>query len=147
LDIFFVKLFSDLIILLTKVADIDTRVSLDITDFEEGTMSGKKTFWVSYDLGLKGDYTGLYTFFDSVDAKECGDSIAFFQKDYGDDFLESLKKELGQYVTFSKTDRIYVIYLEKKTDKIKGKFLYGGRRRAPWEGFATKSTSVTDEDS
>jgi hypothetical protein len=110
-------------------------------------MSGKKIFWVSYDLGLKGDYTGLYTFLDSVEAKECGDSIAFFQKDFGDDFLESLKKELGKYVTFSKTDRVYVIYLENKTNKAKGKFLYGGRKRAPWEGFATKSTSVTDEDS
>ena len=110
-------------------------------------MSEKKIFWVSYDLGLKGDYTGLYTFLDSVEAQECGDSIAFFQKDFGDDFLESLKKELGKYVTFSKTDRIYVIYLENKTNKVKGKFLYGGRKRAPWEGFATKSTSVTDEDS
>lgn len=110
-------------------------------------MSVKKSFWMSYDLGLKGDYTGLYTFLDSLDAKECGDSIAFFQKDFGDKFIEALKKEIEKYVKISKTDRIYVIYSDSKTKKSKGKFLYGGRKRAPWEGYATKSTSVTDEDS
>lgn len=110
-------------------------------------MSGKKTFWISYDLGLKGDYTGLYTFLDSVQAKECGDSIAFFHKDYREDFINALKKDIEKYVTFSKTDRIYVIYLDDDTKKVKGKFLYGGRKRAPWEGYATKNTSLTEEDS
>jgi hypothetical protein len=110
-------------------------------------MGIKKIFWLSYDLGIKGDYTGLYTFLDSVDAKECGDSIAFFKKDFGAEFLEGLKKEIEKYVKISKTDRIYVIYLETQTNKAKGKFLFGGRKRAPWEGYATKSTPVTDEDS
>lgn len=108
-------------------------------------MSGKKTFWISYDLGLKGDYQGLYTYLDGVKARECGDSIAFFQKDYGERFLEALKKDIESNVTLSKTDRVYVIYLEN--NKAKGKFLFGGRKRAPWEGYATESASVTDEDS
>jgi hypothetical protein len=111
------------------------------------TMSGKKTFWLSYDLGLRGDYTGLYTFLDSVQAKECGDSIAFFHKDYGNDFLDSLKKDIDKYVTFAKTDRIYVIYLDSNANKVKGKFLYGGRKRAAWEGYAPKNASTTEEDS
>jgi hypothetical protein len=110
-------------------------------------MDAEKIFWLSYDLGLKGDYTGLYTFLDSVGAKECGDSIAFFTKDFGAEFPVGLKKEIEKYVKISKTDRIYVIYLESKTKKAKGKFLFGGRKRAPWEGYATQSTSVTDEDS
>lgn len=110
-------------------------------------MAGKKTFWISYDLGLKGDYTGLYTFLDSVQAKECGDSIAFFQRDYGEKFLDGLKKDIEKFVTIAKTDRIYLIYLENDTNKVKGKFLYGGRKRAPWEGYAMKNTSTTEEDS
>lgn len=108
-------------------------------------MSIKKAFWLSYDLGIKGDYTGLYTFLDSVDAKECGDSIAFFQKDYGNDFLDILTKELGRYVKIAKTDRIYVVYIETSTSKTKGKFLFGARKRAPWEGYAMQGSS-TEED-
>lgn len=108
-------------------------------------MSVKKAFWLSYDLGIKGDYTGLYTFLDSVNAKECGDSVAFFQKDYGNNFIESLTKEIEKYVKISKTDRIYVVYIENNTNKAKGKFLFGARKRAPWEGFATTGVS-TEED-
>ena len=68
-------------------------------------MGVKKIFWLSYDLGIKGDYTGLYTFLDSVDAKECGDSVAFFTKDFGEKFLDALKKEIEKYVIYrSKKD-------------------------------------------
>jgi len=108
-------------------------------------MSTKRTFWLSYDLGIKGDYTGLYTFLDSVNAKECGDSIAYFQKDYGNKFLESLTKELKRYVKIAKTDRVYVVYIETSTNKAKGKFLFGARKRAAWEGYATQGSS-TEED-
>lgn len=106
----------------------------------------KKAFWLSYDLGIKGDYTGLYTFLDSVDAKECGDSIAYFQKDYGNDFLDSLINELKSCINFNHTDRIYVVYSDNDTNKSKGKWLIGGRKRAPWEGYAIKNASV-EEDS
>lgn len=102
----------------------------------------KKAFWLSYDLGIKGDYTGLYTFLDSVGAKECGDSIAFFQKDYGEEFLENLIIELKKFISIEKTDRIYVVYIETETGKAKGKFLFGSRKRAPWEGYATKDASA-----
>jgi hypothetical protein len=105
----------------------------------------KKAFWLSYDLGIKGDYTGLYTFLDSVDAKECGDSITFFQKDYGNDFLDSLTNELKKYVKLNNTDRIYVVYADSSSKKTKGKWLFGGRKRAPWEGYAVKESS-TEED-
>ena len=105
----------------------------------------KKGYWLSYDLGIKGDYTGLYTFLDAVEARECGDSIAYFQKDYGDNFLKALTEELKNNVEISKTDRFYVVYIEPTTNKAKGKFLFGGRKRAPWEGYAGKSVS-TEED-
>ncbi len=38
----------------------------------------KKTIWLSYDLGVKGDYEGLYAWLDDHGAIECGESVAFF---------------------------------------------------------------------
>ena len=38
--------------------------------------------WMSYDLGVKGDYEGLYAWLDDHDAKECGNSVAFLRYEY-----------------------------------------------------------------
>lgn len=108
-------------------------------------MITKKAFWISYDLGLKRDYSGLYTWLDTVKAKECGDSIAFFTKEYKGDLIEAIKKDILKYAKLNKTDRIYLIYLENQTGKVKGNFLFGGRKRAPWEGYAAGIQGV-DED-
>lgn len=109
----------------------------------------KKSFWLSYDLGLKGDYKGLYTFLDSVEAKECGDSVAFFKKDYTDNFLEELKNDLKNAMNLSATDRIYVIHSDISTKNVregKGKFLFGGRKRSPWEGYAVKDSTLEEDN-
>ena len=110
-------------------------------------MITKKAFWISYDLGLKGDYSGFYTWLDTVKAKECGDSIAFFTKEnkYNENLIEDIVIEIKKYVNLSKTDRVYLIYLENISGKVKGYFLFGGRKRAPWEGFAAGIHGV-DED-
>jgi hypothetical protein len=107
----------------------------------------KKTFWISYDLGLKGDYPGMYKFLDALKAKECGDSLAFFSKELAsnDDYAQVIKDELTKNVGLSTTDRVYLIYLNDE-GLIKGKFLNGGRKRAPWEGYAI-GESQTDEGS
>jgi len=42
--------------------------------------------WMSYDLGVKGDYEGLYAWLDDHDAKECGNSVAFLRYEYSADF-------------------------------------------------------------
>lgn len=34
-----------------------------------------KTIWISYDLGVGGDYEGLYAWLDNNEATECGDSL------------------------------------------------------------------------
>ncbi len=74
----------------------------------------KKTIWLSYDLGVKGDYAGLYEWLDNLDAKECGGSLAVFQysalKDDEDDISIKLRQELEENVNFSKSDRIYIIW-------------------------------------
>jgi hypothetical protein len=38
-------------------------------------------FWLSYDLGIEGDYAPLYRWLDNVSAKDCGDSLATFLSD------------------------------------------------------------------
>ena len=37
-----------------------------------------KVYWLSYDLGVGGDYDGLYAWLDDHNAKPCGQSVAFF---------------------------------------------------------------------
>ncbi len=108
-------------------------------------METKKAFWITYDLGLKGDYSGLYTFLDTVGAKECGDSIAFFEKNYVGDIISEIKKDILNYATISKTDRIYLIHNENESGKVKGNFLFGGRKRSPWEGFAMGILGVEED--
>ena len=109
-------------------------------------MATKKAIWISCDLGLKGDYTGLYTLLDTLQAKECGDSIAFYQKEYKGDLKQAIKEELEKNVQLNKSDRIYITYLDDETGKIKGSFIFGGRKRAPWEGYSVGAQNV-EEDS
>jgi hypothetical protein len=106
-----------------------------------------KSCWVSYDLGLKGDYNNLYTWLDNQQAVECGDSIAYFKFKSNNNFIEEIKKSLLENVDFRKSDRVYMIYLDTDDgNKIKGKFLVGHRKRAPWESFSDKSFN-TEVDS
>lgn len=101
----------------------------------------KKSIWISYDLGIKGDYPGLYAWLDNKKAKEAGNSIAFFNYDFnGSDtnLLESLKEELESAVNFKPGDRIYIIRMRDDIDgnkRISGRFIIGNRKASPWEGY------------
>ena len=112
----------------------------------------KKAIWISFDLGIKGDYPNLYAWLDERGAKEAGNNIAFLE--YGikgkvdDNLLETIKEDLENHVNFKRGDRIYVIrsrYDEGK-HKISGKFIIGSRKASPWEGFSQKSEDIVDED-
>lgn len=92
-----------------------------------------KTFWLSYDLGINGDFNGLYTWLDTVNAKECGSSIAVFKADFKD--IQALEKDLKKFFNHQKSNRIYVIYYDNLDKKVKGKFLFGARKEAPWAGY------------
>ncbi len=95
-----------------------------------------KTFWLSYDLGLKGDYEGLYQWLDEHQAKECGSALAMFKRDVnGTTFIEDIEEELTSAVKFKDGDRIYLIWRDGALNK--GKFVVGGRKRSPWEGYAS----------
>lgn len=102
-------------------------------------MAKKRTFWLSYDLGLKGDYNSLYTWLDKHKAKECGDSIAYFEFTFKDNAREEIKKDLLDNIEFKKTDRIYLIWTDDAM-KSQGTFIIGHRKQAPWEGYFSTET-------
>lgn len=109
-------------------------------------MAKIKTCWISFDLGLKGDYTSLYAWLDSVGAKECGDNLAYFKKDFEDgDIAEIVKRDLQAHVHISNTDTIYLIYKDDVTHNMKGNFLFGGRKRAVWEGYAVGAGKMEED--
>lgn len=97
--------------------------------------------WLSYDLGIKGDYPNLYTWLDSKKAKECGNSVAYFVVDETDTkkVIEKLKSEIESSVNISKGNRIYVILSDG------GRFIIGGRKASPWEGYGQDNSDIVDK--
>jgi len=106
-------------------------------------MSTNKAIWISYDFGLKGDYNGLYTWLDNNSAKECGIGLAYCLYDVSNlgidrsdkKLVDKLAVDIRKSVKLSRTDRIYIIWKDSNTDKIKGEFINGARKQAPWEGY------------
>jgi hypothetical protein len=93
-------------------------------------------YWLSYDLGLRGNYDELYRWLAEKDAKECGESAATFS---AEGTVDELRKELKSIV--GKKGRVYLI--GRDTDgTLRGKWLFGSRRPPPWLGYA----SIADED-
>jgi hypothetical protein len=102
----------------------------------------KSAVWVSYDLGVQADYEGMYSWLDEHQAQECGDSLAFLNYEYSGSLLDSIAADLRNSVQVTKRTRIYIIYREQDTKKMKGSFIFGGRKAAPWSGFAVTAGSV-----
>ena len=108
-------------------------------------MIQEKTIYLSYDLGLRGNYNSLYAWLDKYKARECGAGLAVL--DYpksGSNFLDLLDEELSREVPFNKEDRLYAIWREKDTNKLKGRFLRGSRKAEPWAGFSAAPSAVED---
>ncbi len=107
----------------------------------------RSAVWITYDLGVNGDYPALYEFLDSHKAKECGEACAFFEFDYKKALLPELTRKVKQQVRLKKGDRLYVIYRSRADDRLKGKFLSGSRKvQAPWAGYSTVERNVEDSD-
>jgi hypothetical protein len=102
----------------------------------------RQSIWLSYDLGVEGDYEGLYEWLAKHDARECGDSVAWFEYRYRASLVPELRAELTKEVTVGRRTRFYAIYSED--GRIRGKFILGGRRRAPWEGYSTDDDEGED---
>ncbi len=96
-------------------------------------------YWLSYDLGLRGNYDDLYRWLAKFDARECGDSVATFTADLTP---EQIKRVLKPIV--GKKGRVYLVGADKD-GKWSGKWLFGSRRPAPWVGYAEVADEEQDE--
>jgi hypothetical protein len=105
----------------------------------------KKAVWLSFDLGIKGDYEGLYQWLDAHGAVECGDSVAFFKLESdGADLPGEVKKSLEESIEVDAKTRVYIVY--RRNDKsMRGTFLLGQRKAPPWAGSAPGAATEEDE--
>ena len=105
----------------------------------------KQGIWLSYDLGVKGDYENLYRWLDQREARECGDSLAFVRIEYSDDVFAEVRDSLFTNVKMTDASRFYML-ARNKEDKIRGRFIIGGRKVPPWTGYdPQKQISPPDE--
>lgn len=111
----------------------------------------EKAVWLSFDLGVGGDYPGLYKWLDNHEAIECGDSVAFFKYsidiDRENDVYDEVRKEIGQAVKLRPGDRMYIIRRMKASNgySVKGDFMYGKRKAKPWEGYGDEDSDSSEE--
>ena len=107
----------------------------------------EKTYWLSYDLGIGGNYEKLYGWLDDHKAKPCGDSVAYFQYSYnqGENPDEALKKDLLGALDLKAGNKLYIIRKNDDTNKIMGTFIYGKRNAAPWEGYGSDTEEEVDQ--
>ena len=99
---------------------------------EENTVKLKT--WISFDLGIGGDYDGMYSWLDNHEARECGINFAYLQYDFireGPEGFEELKEDLKVEVNLTKKDRIYIVVREQ-SGQLRARFLFGKRKRPPW---------------
>ena len=97
-------------------------------------------FWLSYDLGLRGDYEPLYAWLDEFDAKDCGDSTATFT-------AEATREEIAKKVTkvTGMRARLYLIG-KNKAGKVTGGFIAGRRKAPPWTGLSSRRDKEEEEE-
>jgi hypothetical protein len=94
-------------------------------------------YWLSFDLGLQGDYDVLYGWLDQQSAHECGDSVATFKSKKT---REQIAGELKLLFDDKKKPRVYLISMKQG-----GKFVLGRRKRAPWTGYADVSVGSGED--
>ena len=106
-------------------------------------MATVRGIWLSYDLGVNGDYESLYSWLDDHSAKECGSSVAYLRYEFDGPFIDSLRADLTATVSLNKRSRIYVVHRRDKG--FVGTFVVGRRKGAPWDGYGTAEESTEDD--
>lgn len=109
----------------------------------------KKSFWLQYDLGLNSNYSGLFRFLDDNHAIECGNGLAYFtyntQSFPIDVLVFNLTEDIVRNLSPIGQERLYLIWKEDFTNKIKGKFIYGSRKTPPWRGYGSMNETNSEE--
>ena len=105
----------------------------------------RNAIWMSYDLGVNGDYEGMYAWLDNHGAKECGSSVAFLMYEHDaepyDELVKELRRDIQEAVELDRRSRVYVVVAAEG----KGRYLVGRRKGAPWEGFGENGQDEVDE--
>ena len=105
----------------------------------------QSAIWLSYDLGVSGDYEGMYSWLENHGAKECGPSVAFLKSyEFEGDLLESLKADVGDMVALNRQSRIYAIFNDN--GRLRGRYVVGKRKAPPWTGFGDLPEQEVDGD-
>jgi hypothetical protein len=97
----------------------------------------QQRYWLSFDLGLRGNYEELYEWLDDLDANECGDSVATFLSTKS---REQIAGELSNLLGSDKKARAYIINMNQG-----GKFILGKRKVAPWVGYSRQAVETEEE--
>jgi hypothetical protein len=101
---------------------------------------GLTLYWVSFDLGLMGDYSHFYKWLDELNAEECGSGTAAIVSTMS---LDEMIAEIREALREKPRARAYL--LSKLPDgRFGGKFVVGGRRKAPWSGFAIRASDTVE---
>jgi hypothetical protein len=103
------------------------------------------TVWLSFDLGVSGDYDGMYRWLADHNAVECGDGFALVRIDPLEfpKFPDGLLEDIAMDVEIdSKKMRIYIVW--KDHEQSKGRFIVGNRRQAPWAGYGIQNGQEDD---
>lgn len=117
-----------------------------------GKASAKeKSFWLCYDFGIRGDYQSLFQFLDEHNAIECGAGMAYFtvpiENNSDPDIEEAVilrtKNAIVDRIKTTTGDRLYLIW--RQQNSVKGVFLVGNRKDAPWVGYGQKGLAQIAE--
>jgi|ERR1043166_2241277 hypothetical protein len=104
------------------------------------------SIWMTFDLGVRGDYESLYKWLDTREAIECGDNVAYFKFPFETNLLDELTMSLQSNVKMTSESRFYIVGRWKEDQKVRGRFLIGHRKPPPWSGFAPpKDVAPSDE--
>lgn len=113
----------------------------------------KKRIWLTYDLGISGDYESLFTWLDNHNAVECGNCVATLEYDFTSTpeedspaalnvLFQELQKDLSDSVQFNGKSRIYVLTYLKEISLAGGTYIIGSRKPSPWAGYANREAVV-----
>ena len=94
-------------------------------------------YWISFDLGLQGDYASLYAWLDKQGAKECGDNVATLISDMS---REQIAQRVTTLLSSERNPRVYIIDMKEG-----GKFFLGKRKFPPWKGYAEIESDSGEE--